>query len=90
MTSISALRVQITIAPLHRHAHGCLLGLGQHGLVFRRGDVLAGGFVVLEGFDAEWSFGFPGGHFQFRLEVAIQGCEISGSPARMRNSGMFM
>jgi len=59
------LRIQIAVPSFHRHAHRRLLGLGQHGLIFRRGDVLARGVFVLEGFDADGGFGFFGGHLSF-------------------------
>ena len=45
------LRVEVANAPFVGHTHGILLRLLQRGLVFGRGDLLARGLVVLEGFD---------------------------------------
>ena len=51
------LRVEVAVAALVGDAHGRLLVLLHHRLVFGGGDVLASGVVVLEGFDAERGLG---------------------------------
>ena len=51
------LRVQVAVAALIGDTNGRLLVLLHYRLVFGRGDVLAGGVVVLEGFDTEFVFG---------------------------------
>ena len=51
LASPDELRVKIAVTPFVSHLDGAAVILFQHGLILRRGDVLAGRLVVFEGFD---------------------------------------